>query len=48
MTVLFIYSWLPWVLIAALGLSLAAVSRGTPLKHRFLTAAASLAAEQRL
>ena len=48
MNVLFIYFWLPWVLIAALGLSLAAVSRGAPLEHGFLTVAASLAAEQRL
>ena len=44
------YSWLCWVFVAALGLSLVAVSRGDSLVavYRLLTAVASLVAEHEL
>ena len=48
--ILKMYSWLCWVFVAALGLSLAAVSRGDSLVavYRLLTAVASLVAEHEL
>ena len=44
------YSWLCWVFVAALRLSLVAVSRGDSLVavYRLLTAVASLVAEHEL
>ena len=48
--ILFIYFWLPWVFVAAPGVSLVAVSMGYSLDLvlGLLTAVTSLAAEHRL